>query len=74
MAAKLSGEFPQLTVPGWLTERFETDKEAGVEFACDLVCQLRGLRPVRRGPPRPCTPVPRGCSPAGGSPLAHSGT
>ncbi len=41
MAVKLSGQFPQLTVPGWLTERFETDKEAGVEFACDLVCQLR---------------------------------
>ncbi len=56
MAAKLSGEFPQLTVPGWLTERFETDREAGVEFACDLVCQLRDsgafdgahLVPVRR--------------------------
>ena len=56
MAAKLSAEFPQLSTPAWLTERLEADKEAGVEFACDLVCQIRDsgafdgvhLVPVRR--------------------------
>ena len=56
MAVKLGGELPQLTVPAWLTERLETDKEAGVEFACELVCKIRDsgvfdgahLVPVRR--------------------------
>lgn len=56
MAAKLSGEIPQLAVPAWLTQRLEQDREAGVEFACDLVCQIRDsgafdgvhLIPVRR--------------------------
>jgi methylenetetrahydrofolate reductase (NADPH) len=56
MAAKLSGQFPQLAPPAWLAKRLETDKEAGVQFACDLVCQIRDsgtfegahLVPVRR--------------------------
>ena len=41
MAAKLSSEFPQLAAPAWRTEQLETNKEAGVDFACDLVCQFR---------------------------------
>jgi methylenetetrahydrofolate reductase (NADPH) len=56
MAAKLSDEIPQLAVPEWLTQRLERDREAGIEFACDLVCQIRDsgafdgvhLIPVRR--------------------------
>ncbi len=56
MAAKLSSEFPQLAVPAWLTERLERDKQAGVDFACELLCQVRDshafdgvhLVPVRR--------------------------
>jgi methylenetetrahydrofolate reductase (NADPH) len=56
MTAKLTSEIPQLAVPSWLTERLERDKEAGIEFACEMVCQLRTSRaldgvhliPVRR--------------------------
>ncbi|HTT88454.1 MAG TPA: methylenetetrahydrofolate reductase [Acidimicrobiales bacterium] len=56
MAAKLTGENPQLAVPAWLAQQLERDKEAGVEFACDLVCRIRDagafdgvhLIPVRR--------------------------
>jgi methylenetetrahydrofolate reductase (NADPH) len=56
MAAKLTAEFPQLAVPRWLVERTETDRDAGVELACDMVCAIRAsgafdgvhLIPVRR--------------------------
>ncbi len=56
MAAKLTAEFPQLAVPRWLVERTETDRDAGVELACDMVCEIRAsgafdgvhLIPVRR--------------------------
>jgi methylenetetrahydrofolate reductase (NADPH) len=56
MAAKISADFPQLAVPPWLTERVERDPDAGVETACELVCEIRDsgafdgvhLIPVRR--------------------------
>jgi methylenetetrahydrofolate reductase (NADPH) len=56
MAARLSNEFPQLAAPAWLTEQLGTNKDAGVDFACDLVCRIRDsgafdgahLVPVRR--------------------------
>jgi len=41
MAAKLSGEFPQLAVPAWLAEKLGRDREAGVQAACEMVCELR---------------------------------
>jgi 5,10-methylenetetrahydrofolate reductase len=56
MAVKLSSDFPQLAVPAWLVERIEHDSEAGTDFACEMVCQIRDsgafdgvhLIPVRR--------------------------
>jgi 5,10-methylenetetrahydrofolate reductase len=56
MAKKLSADFPQLEVPGWLVERVEQDTAAGVDFACEMVCAIRDsgafdgvhLIPVRR--------------------------
>jgi len=56
MAAKLSSDFPELAVPRWVVERIEGDGRAGVEIACDMVCQVRDsgafagvhLVPVRR--------------------------
>lgn len=41
MARKLTADIPQLAVPSWLVERLERDPSAGVEFACDLVGQVR---------------------------------
>lgn len=41
MATKLSAEFPQLAVPDWLVERLEHGREAGVDFACEMVCQIQ---------------------------------
>ena len=41
MALKLTAEFPQLAVPDWLVERVERDRGAGVEAACEMVCQIR---------------------------------
>jgi 5,10-methylenetetrahydrofolate reductase len=56
MAAKLSSDFPELAVPPWVVERVEGDRHAGVEIACEMVCQIRDsgafagvhLVPVRR--------------------------
>ncbi len=56
MAAKLTSEVPQLAVPGWLVERIDNNEAAGIEFACEMVCQIRDsgafdgvhLIPVRR--------------------------
>lgn len=41
MAAKLSAQLPQLAVPAWLAERLERDRGAGVEAACQMVCEIR---------------------------------
>jgi 5,10-methylenetetrahydrofolate reductase len=41
MARKLSADIPQLAVPADLVERVERDRAAGVDFACDLVEQIR---------------------------------
>jgi methylenetetrahydrofolate reductase (NADPH) len=41
MASKLASSVPDLSPPGWLVERVQADGQAGIEFACDLVCQLR---------------------------------
>jgi len=41
MAIKLSAEFPQLAVAEWLVERVEHDKGAGVEYACEMVREIR---------------------------------
>jgi 5,10-methylenetetrahydrofolate reductase len=56
MAAKLTADIPQLSVPDWLVERLDRNPGAGVEFACEMVCQIRDsgafdgahLIPVRR--------------------------
>jgi 5,10-methylenetetrahydrofolate reductase len=41
MANKLSASIPQLAVPDWLVEQLERRPEAGVEFACEMVCAIR---------------------------------
>ena len=41
MARKLSSEIPQLAVPDSLVAALEADRNAGVDFACDMVAQLR---------------------------------
>jgi 5,10-methylenetetrahydrofolate reductase len=41
MARKLSGDIPELAVPADLVARIERDRAAGVEFACELVEQVR---------------------------------
>lgn len=41
MARKLSTDIPQLAVPGWLIERLEQDRSAGVSFALDQVVAIR---------------------------------
>jgi methylenetetrahydrofolate reductase (NADPH) len=41
MARKLSADIPQLAAPPALVERIERDPSAGVDFACDLVEQVR---------------------------------
>jgi 5,10-methylenetetrahydrofolate reductase len=56
MATKLTADIPQLSVPDWLVERLDRNPGAGVEFACEMVCQIRDsgafdgahLIPVRR--------------------------
>jgi hypothetical protein len=41
MARKLSADVPQLAVPGPIVERLESDHEAGVEIACELIEEIR---------------------------------
>ena len=41
MARKLSAEVPQLTVPDSLVAALEVDRDAGVDFACDMIAELR---------------------------------
>lgn len=56
MAARLSSDVPELAVPPWLVGQVEADPAAGVDHACQMVCDLRSsgafdgvhLIPVRR--------------------------
>lgn len=56
MGQKLRADIPQLAVPDWLLANLAEDPSAGVDHACDMVCQLRDsdacdgvhLIPVRR--------------------------
>lgn len=41
MARKLSAEIPQLAVPKSLVEALDVDRDAGVDFACRMVMELR---------------------------------
>jgi 5,10-methylenetetrahydrofolate reductase len=41
MANKLTASIPQLAVPNWLVEQLERGPEAGVEFACEMVSEIR---------------------------------
>jgi 5,10-methylenetetrahydrofolate reductase len=41
MARKLSAEIPQLAVPPELLAALDADRDAGVEFACRMVAELR---------------------------------
>lgn len=41
MARKLTSEIPQLAVPQWLINALDADRDAGVDFACEMVGQLR---------------------------------
>ena len=41
MARKLTAEIPQLGIPDDVVRRVETDADAGVEIAAELVDQIR---------------------------------
>lgn len=41
MARKLSADIPELAVPDHLTEALDADRDAGVDFACAMVRDLR---------------------------------
>jgi len=41
MARKLSSDIPELTVPAAIIERLERDPDAGVDFACQMVSDIR---------------------------------
>lgn len=41
MARKLAAEIPQLAVPEFLIEALESDRDAGVDFACGMVERIR---------------------------------
>jgi methylenetetrahydrofolate reductase (NADPH) len=41
MARKLSSEIPQLAVPDALIAALDSNRDAGVDFACDMVARLR---------------------------------
>jgi 5,10-methylenetetrahydrofolate reductase len=41
MARKLSSDIPELAVPADLIEALETDRDAGVDFACRMVAEVR---------------------------------
>ena len=41
MARKLSADIPQLAVPSALIEALESDRDAGVNFACEMVTEVR---------------------------------
>jgi len=41
MARKLSADIPQLAVPADLVEALEADRDAGVDFACEMVEEVR---------------------------------
>ncbi len=40
MARKLSGDIPQLAIPGPVIDRLDADRDAGVEIACDIIRQI----------------------------------
>jgi methylenetetrahydrofolate reductase (NADPH) len=46
MARKLSADIPQLAVPSSLLEALERDRDAGVDFACRMVTELRDSNAV----------------------------
>ena len=41
MARKLAADIPQLAVPQFLIEALESDRDAGVDFACTMVDEIR---------------------------------
>ena len=41
MGRKLGADIPELAVPGWLLDRLADDPDAGVDWACDAVCDVR---------------------------------
>jgi 5,10-methylenetetrahydrofolate reductase len=41
MGRKLTADIPQLAVPEWLLTRLADSPSAGVDHACDLVCQVQ---------------------------------
>jgi hypothetical protein len=41
MARKLSADIPELAVPERLVEALDADRDAGVDFACQMVIDLR---------------------------------
>lgn len=41
MARKLSADIPELAVPERLVEALDADRDAGVDFACQMVSDLR---------------------------------
>lgn len=41
MARKLSADIPELAVPKDLISALELDRDAGVDFACDMVSAVR---------------------------------
>ena len=41
MARKLSADIPELTVPHSLVQALDADRDAGVDFACQMVSDIR---------------------------------
>ncbi|HET9059275.1 MAG TPA: methylenetetrahydrofolate reductase [Acidimicrobiales bacterium] len=56
MARKLTADIAQLAVPEWLTTRLASDPRSGVDYACEMIAQIKAsaafdgvhLVPVRR--------------------------
>lgn len=41
MARKLSADIPELAVPDWLVGELDADRDAGVDFACRMISEIR---------------------------------
>jgi 5,10-methylenetetrahydrofolate reductase len=41
MARKLSSDIPELAVPESLVQALDVDRDAGVDFACQMVSEIR---------------------------------
>ena len=65
MARKLAAEIPQLAVPEFLIEALQSDRDAGVDFACGMVERIRQSHAFDGA---------RGTRPGTAHPIGHSAT